>query len=55
MSDGVYEVTSVIERKLIDFEGHYEDELIQEVMAEIDSDALEVRLLGSYPRAINYR
>lgn len=39
----------------IDFEGHYEDELIQEVMAEIDSDALEVRLLGSYPRAINYR
>jgi len=39
----------------IDFEGHYEDELIQEVMDEIDSDALEVRLLGSYPRAINYR
>ena len=23
MSDGVYEVTSVIERKLIDFEGHF--------------------------------
>ncbi|MBL6689616.1 MAG: prephenate dehydratase [Pseudomonadales bacterium] len=39
----------------IDFEGHFEDDLIQEVMAEIDSDALEVRLLGSYPRAISYR
>ncbi|MBO6556958.1 MAG: prephenate dehydratase [Pseudomonadales bacterium] len=39
----------------IDFEGHYEDELIQTVMDEIDSDALEVRLLGSYPRAIKYR
>ncbi len=39
----------------IDFEGHYEDELIQKVMDEIDSDALEVRLLGSYPRAIKYR
>ncbi len=39
----------------IDFEGHFEDELIQRVMNEIDGDALEVRLLGSYPRAINYR
>ncbi len=39
----------------IDFEGHSEDELIQRVLGEIDRDALEVRLLGSYPRALNYR
>lgn len=39
----------------IDFEGHFEDELIQRVMDDIDNDALEVRLLGSYPRAISYR
>lgn len=39
----------------IDFEGHFEDELIQRVMGDIDDDALEVRLLGSYPRAITYR
>ena len=39
----------------IDFEGHHEDELIRRVLDQIDRDALEVRLLGSYPRAINYR
>ncbi len=37
----------------IDFEGHREDELIRRVLDEIDKDALEVRMLGSYPRAID--
>jgi len=38
----------------IDFDGHKDDELIQTVLGEIDSDALEVKLLGSYPRAISH-
>jgi len=37
----------------IDFEGHRDDELIQTVLNEIDRDALEVKLLGSYPRALS--
>lgn len=36
----------------IDFEGHQEDALIQGVLGEIDKDSLEVKLLGSYPRAL---
>lgn len=36
----------------IDFEGHRDDEKVQQVMAEIDNDALEVKWLGSYPRAL---
>ena len=36
----------------IDFEGHRDDPLIQQVLGEIDADALEVKLLGSYPRAL---
>ena len=36
----------------IDFEGHQDDELIRSVLSEIDSESLEVKLLGSYPRAI---
>lgn len=36
----------------IDFEGHQDDEVIRTVMDEIDADALEIKLLGSYPRAI---
>jgi chorismate mutase/prephenate dehydratase len=36
----------------IDFEGHQDDEVIRNVMGEIDADALEIKLLGSYPRAI---
>ncbi len=35
----------------IDFEGHREDDEVKRVMDEIDSDALEVKWLGSYPRA----
>ena len=38
----------------IDFEGHREDPLIQRVLQEVDRDALEVKLLGSYPRAISH-
>jgi len=37
----------------IDFEGHREDELIVNLLGEIDQDALEVKMLGSYPRAFN--
>ena len=36
----------------IDFEGHREDDIIRTVLGEIDADALEVKLLGSYPRAL---
>lgn len=36
----------------IDFEGHCEDENTKKVMDEIDHEALDVKLLGSYPRAI---
>jgi chorismate mutase / prephenate dehydratase len=36
----------------IDFEGHRDDERIQTVLDEIDKDALEVKILGSYPRAV---
>jgi len=36
----------------IDFEGHRDDDNIQTVLGEIDGDALEVKLLGSYPRAL---
>ena len=35
----------------IDFEGHQNDEVIRDVLAKIDADALEVKMLGSYPRA----
>jgi len=38
----------------IDFDGHRDDELIKKVLSEIDSDALEVKMLGSYPRAISH-
>lgn len=36
----------------IDFEGHRDDEIIRQVLAEIDRDALEIKLLGSYPKAL---
>lgn len=36
----------------IDFEGHQEDEAFQKVLQEINEDALEVKILGSYPRAV---
>ena len=38
----------------IDFEGHQHDEVIRVVLREIDADALEVKMLGSYPRAITH-
>ncbi|MFT7132576.1 MAG: chorismate mutase/prephenate dehydratase [Cyclobacteriaceae bacterium] len=37
----------------IDFEGHVQDEMVMRVISEIDRDALEIKMLGSYPRAIN--
>ena len=36
----------------IDFEGHRDDDDVLAVLTEIDGDALEVKLLGSYPRAL---
>ncbi len=36
----------------IDFEGHRDDDKVKAVLSEIDSEALEVKLLGSYPRAL---
>jgi chorismate mutase/prephenate dehydratase len=37
----------------IDFEGHRDDPEIVKVLTEIDADALEVKVLGSYPKAIS--
>ena len=37
----------------IDFEGHRDDENIQTVLNEIDGESLEVKMLGSYPRALS--
>ncbi len=37
----------------IDFEGHRDDENIRGVLDEIDGDSLDVKMLGSYPRAIS--
>jgi chorismate mutase/prephenate dehydratase len=37
----------------IDFDGHRDDELIQKILSEIDAYVLEVKMLGSYPRAIS--
>ncbi len=36
----------------IDFEGHRLDDHIKVLLDEIDQDALEVKLLGSYPRSL---
>lgn len=36
----------------IDFEGHQEDEQVQKVLAELEQIAIEVKSLGSYPRAV---
>lgn len=36
----------------IDFEGHREDAVVKQVLSEIDGDALEVKWLGSYPKAL---
>ena len=36
----------------IDFDGHQEDDTVQRTLAEVGEVALEVRRLGSYPRAI---
>ncbi|MFL2528637.1 MAG: prephenate dehydratase [Candidatus Azotimanducaceae bacterium] len=36
----------------IDFEGHRDDPAVIEVLNDIDKDALEVKILGSYPKAL---
>jgi chorismate mutase/prephenate dehydratase len=36
----------------IDCEGHYSDESVQAVMKELADEALELKLMGSYPQAV---
>ena len=36
----------------IDFDGHRQDDIVQRTLAEVSEVALEVRLLGSYPRSV---
>ena len=36
----------------IDFDGHQDDDTVQRTLAEVGNIALEVRLLGSYPRSV---
>ncbi|MBV1787029.1 prephenate dehydratase [Marinobacterium sp. D7] len=36
----------------LDFEGHSEDEAVQQVLAELESGSVELKLLGSYPKAV---
>ncbi len=36
----------------IDFEGHYSEPAVQEVLKELADEAVEIKLLGSYPRAV---
>ena len=35
----------------LDFEGHREDDIFQEALAELEDAALFVKILGSYPKA----
>lgn len=36
----------------MDFEGHREDEKVRSVLAELDAEAVELKILGSYPVAV---
>lgn len=36
----------------IDFEGHCEDELVQQALSELAKGSVELKVLGSYPRAV---
>lgn len=36
----------------IDFEGHVEDEPVKEVLADLDKHARDLKILGSYPKAV---
>jgi len=36
----------------LDFEGHSDDEAVQQVLAELESGSVELKLLGSYPKAV---
>jgi chorismate mutase/prephenate dehydratase len=36
----------------IDFEGHVEEENVRDVLAELESNSVELKLLGSYPKAV---
>lgn len=36
----------------IDFEGHSGDELVQSALTELAKDSVELKILGSYPRAV---
>ena len=36
----------------IDFEGHRDDDAVRRVLAALEQDALDIRMLGSYPKAV---
>ena len=36
----------------IDFEGHIDDALVKEAMAELEPRVRDLKLLGSYPKAV---
>ncbi len=36
----------------IDFEGHADDPKVQKVLSELESGSVELKLLGSYPKAV---
>ena len=36
----------------IDFVGHYKDPLIKDVLEKINSEAVALKVLGSYPKAV---
>ena len=36
----------------IDFEGHVDDPKVQKVLSELESSSVELKLLGSYPKAV---
>ncbi|MBY4676014.1 prephenate dehydratase [Marinobacterium arenosum] len=36
----------------IDFEGHYSDDAVDEVLSELEAESVELKLLGSYPRCV---
>jgi chorismate mutase/prephenate dehydratase len=36
----------------IDFEGHRDQAEVQKVLSDLEADSLNIRFLGSYPKAV---
>ncbi|HET8704795.1 MAG TPA: prephenate dehydratase [Pseudomonadales bacterium] len=36
----------------IDFEGHEQDDIVKDILHELEKEAVELKLLGSYPKAV---